>query len=485
MLAIFDPLSHGIPPIAVGGEPDQWLALRLAYEAMSDAGCLGLDESVRQRTAVILGKGTYLNGGNAIAVQHGLVVTQTLEILRSLHPEYTDAQLEMLRKELKRTLPPFTPEKMAGLVPNVIVGRIANRLDLMGPAQTVDAACASSLVAVHQAMRDLTSGDCDLALAGGSQIWIPIPTVSIFCQLGALSRRQQIRPFDEAADGTLLGEGIGMLVLKRLSDAERDGNRIYAVLRGAGVASDGRGSSVMAPRVEGAELALRRAYESSGISPRTVGLIEAHGTGTLVGDLNEVQALSRVFGRRDGGHPRCALGSVKSMIGHTIPASGVAGIIKTALALYHRIIPPTLHCDRPSPRLGLEQTPFYIASDARPWVHGAAEPRRAGVNAFGFGGINAHVVLEEHVRRRPAVTRREFPPSTLPVPAPVTPVDHLPDWECEVCVVGAETLHELVEEARRLTAFLASLESAPGGRASSIPHQASASRTSRIRSMST
>src|SRR5437016_4122340 len=169
-LASFDPLAHGIPPVAVGGEPDQWLALQLARDALADAGCLDLPEQVRQRTAVILGKGTYLNGGNAIAVERGLVVGQTLEIIKSLRPDFTDEQLELLRQEMKHALPLVRPETVPGLIPNIIVGRIANRLDLMGPAYTVDAACASSLLAVQHALRDLRSGECDLIIAGGSQV---------------------------------------------------------------------------------------------------------------------------------------------------------------------------------------------------------------------------------------------------------------------------------------------------------------------------
>ncbi len=318
-LVSFDPLEHNIPPIAVGGEPDQWLALQLARDAMADAGYAELEERVRQRTAVVLGKGTYLNGGNAIAVERGLVVGQTIELLKRLHPEYTAEQLELLRQEMKKALPPMGPEIVPGLIPNISVGRIANRLDLMGPTYTVDAACASSLVAIQLAMRDLRDGECDLALVGGAQVWVPVPTLNVFCQLGALSRQQQIRPFDARADGTLLGEGIGMVVLKRLADAERDDDRIYAVIRGVGVASDGRGVSVMAPRVEGEELAIRRAYEAAGLSPDTIGLIEAHGTGTPVGDVVEIEALTRTFGQRTGELPRCALGSVKSMISHTMP----------------------------------------------------------------------------------------------------------------------------------------------------------------------
>jgi acyl transferase domain-containing protein/phosphopantetheinyl transferase len=436
-LAYFDPLAHGIPPMAVGGEPDQWLALQLARDALTDAGYTELEERVRLRTAIVLGKGTYLNTGNLSMVQHGLVISQTLEILKNLHPEYTEAELESIRREFKRALPPAGAETVPGLIPNVIVGRIANRLDLMGPTYTVDAACASSLIATQLATQDLLNGECDLALVGGSQVSTPVPILNVFCQLGALSRRQQIRPFDKDADGTLLGEGIGMVVLKRLADAERDGDRIYAVVKGVGVASDGRGVSVMAPRVEGEELALRRAYEAAGVSPDSVGLIEAHGTGTPLGDVVEVQALTRVFGQRNGSLPRCALGSVKSMISHTMPAAGIAGIIKTALALYHKVLPPTLNCETPNPKLGLENTPFYISAETRPWIHGAPEPRRAGVNAFGFGGINAHAVLEEY--------------RGLAAPAHAT---HMPPQDSEVCILEAESPEALLLRARQLQRFL-------------------------------
>ncbi len=433
-LARFDPLAHGIPPVAVGGEPDQWLALQVATDALADAGATELSAEVRARTAVIFGKGTYLNGGNAIALQRGLVIGQTLDLLRQLDPWRSEAELERLRGELQRVLPALGPETVPGLIPNIIVGRIANRLDLMGPAYTIDAACASSLVAVEHAVRGLLAGDHDLALAGGSQVWMPVATLNLFCRLGALSRRQQLRAFDKDADGTLLSEGIGAVVLKRAEDAVRDGDRVYAVIRGVGVASDGRGMSVMAPRVEGEELALQRAYAAAEVSPASIGLIEAHGTGTPVGDATEVQALTSVFGERDGELPRCAVGTVKSMIGHTIPAAGVAGLIKTALALHHRVLPPTIACEQPNPELGLEHTPFYINTETRPWIHGASEPRRAGINAFGFGGINAHAVLEE------------FEGARSP--------EHRPAWDTEVCILERDSPQALTDAASELLAAL-------------------------------
>ena len=438
-LATFDPLPYGIPPVAVGGEPDQWLALAVAHAALQDAGAADLPEEVRRRTSIVLGKGTYLNGGNAIAVQRGLVVGQTIDLIRQLRPDSDEAELARLRTALQETLPPLTPDTVPGMIPNIIVGRIANRLDLMGPAYTVDAACASSLVAVGHAVRDLLAGDSDLALAGGSQVWMPVATLNLFCRLGALSRREQLRPFDKDADGTLLGEGIGMVVLKRLSDAVRDGDRVYAVIRGVGVSSDGRGLGVMAPRGEGEELALRRAYAAADVDPRSVGLIEAHGTGTPVGDVTEVRSLTAVFGERRDELPRCALGSVKSMISHTIPAAGVAGLIKTALALHQRVLPPTLHCDQPNPELELERSPFYINTETRPWIHGGPAPRRAGVNAFGFGGINAHAVLEEFAGTD-------------------TRLDHRPPWDSEVCVLEAPSTSALADRAQLIADALADQE---------------------------
>ena len=436
--AHFDPLANGVMPLAVeGGEPDQWLALQVARAALADAG-YGDEIPERHRTAVILGKGTYLNRGNLSVLQHGAIVDQTLAILKKLHPEFTEADLQLVRQDLKKSLPPFNADTAPGLIPNIIAGRIANRLDLMGPSYTLDAACASSLVAVEAAVQGLRRGEFDLALVGGVHIATPAPVLMLFCQLGALSRQERIRPFDRSADGTVLGGGLGMVVLKRRPDAERDGQRIYACVKGVGVASDGRGLSVMAPRPEGEVLALEKAYAAAGVSPRSVGLIEAHGTGTPVGDATEVQSLSRVFGSRPEGEPWCGLGSVKSMIGHAMPAAGIAGLIKAALALHHKVLPPTLNVEQPNPELHLEKTPFYINTETRPWIHGVGgEPRRAGVNAFGFGGINAHAILEEHPASESSAAER-----------------HPVRWESEVFVLAAGSRAELVEKARRLGDFV-------------------------------
>ena len=454
-LAYFNPLEHGVMPRAAeGGEPDQWLALQVAREALADAGYPDGPRE-RHRTAVILGKGTYINRGNLTMVQHSLMVDQTLQVLKTLHPELTDEELRLIRRDLKRNLPPFNAETAGAMVPNIVAGRIANRLDLMGPSYTVDAACASSLLAADIAVQGLRNCEYDLALVGGVQVTTPIPILTLFCQLKALSFGEQIRPFDKDADGTILSEGLGMAVLKRREDAEREGDRIYAVIKGMGVASDGRAMSVLAPRVDGEELALHRAYEQTEISPRTIGLIEAHGTATLVGDAAEVQALTRVFGSRDDKseirnpksaiHQWCALGTIKSMIGHTMPAAGIAGLIKTALSLYHKVLPPTLNVDQPSPTLELDKTPFYINTETRPWIHGSTEtPRRAGVNAFGFGGINAHTILEEY-----------------PLSNETAAQSHHLHWDTEVCILQGESRTDLIRQGEQLQRFLQATPNVP------------------------
>jgi len=435
-LSHFRPLDFGIMPVTVdGGEPDQWLALRVAQEALADAGYSELTKE-HERTEVILGKGTYVNRGNLTVGYHAMLIEYFIQVLKNLHPEYSDAEVGEIKKELKAGLPPFSADTAPALIGNIIAGRIANRLDFMGPSFTVDAACASALLAIEIGVRDLLSRKCDVVLAGGANVNAPLPTISLFCQLGALSRQEKIRPFDKNADGTLLGEGLGMVVLKRREDAERDGDRIYAIVKGVGLASDGRALHVMAPRVEGEELALRRAYEMAGVAPESVELIEAHGTATPVGDVVEMQALGRVFGERKSALPACAVGSVKSMIGHAMPAAGIAGVIKAALSLYHRVIPPTLHCEEPNPALHLENTPFYINTETRPWIHGGETPRRAGVNSFGFGGINGHVVLEENTREPAAHSHQLL-------------------WESEVCILEAASRGELIERGERLRDYLA------------------------------
>lgn len=389
----FDPAELGVMPNSIdGGEPDQFLALRVARDALADAGYLtGYDHA---STGIILGHSTYLHRGSANSVQHGVVVDQTVDLVRQLFPDAPAAAFEKLRATLVAQLPPFNADIAPALVPNVMTGRIANRFDLRGPNYLIDAACASSLLAIKAAMEELRSGRSDLMLAGGVNASLPAVATMVFTHLGALSQHAAVRPFDATADGTLLGEGLGIVVLKRLADAEAAGDRIYAVIKGIGQSSDGKGSGLLAPRLEGEVVAIRRAYEDAGIDADGLGLVEAHGTGIPLGDRTEIAALREVFGERSGDLPRIALGSIKSMIGHCIPAAGVAGLIKTALALHHRVLPPTI-CGDVSEALGIDQTKFYINSETRPWIESRKKRRRAAVNAFGFGGVNSHAILEE------------------------------------------------------------------------------------------
>ncbi|MCA6094848.1 polyketide synthase dehydratase domain-containing protein [Streptomyces sp. SCA3-4] len=406
----FDPVAFGIMPDSVPAtEPDQLIALHTAAAAIADAG--GLSTVDPARVGVVLGRGGYLTPGLARLDQRVRTAGQLTRTLGELLPGLGQERLARVRTAFEEALGPDSPDAVIGLVPNFAASRIANRLDLRGPAYTVDAACASSLLAVAQAVGELTAGRCDVMLAGGVHHCHDVTLWTVFTRLGALSPTQRIRPFHRDADGVLMGEGTAVLVLKRLADAVRDGDRVYAVVRGTGVAGDGRAAALVNPDPDGQTRAVRLAWEAAGADPAApgaIGLLEAHGTGTPNGDAAEITTLQRVFGTPR--EPDAVIGSVKSMIGHTMPAAGAAGLVKAALALHHQVLLPTLHCDDPHP--GLLATRFRPSPVARPWE---AEVRRAGVNAFGFGGINAHVVLEEF---RPAAGKRRSASTTLRVDEP-------------------------------------------------------------------
>lgn len=444
-----DTIGLGVMPSSVdGSEPDHFLALAIAQAALEDAGALGADHS---RTGVILGHSSYLHRGNAAMVQHGVVLDQTRELLAQLLPGADGAVLDRIRTAMLDQLPPFTADMAPGLVPNVMTGRIANRLDLRGPNYIVDAACSSAHLSVQAAMIELRSGRSDMMLAGGVNASISAEVYMVFNQLGALAGSGRVRPFSEGGDGTLMGEGLGILALKRIEDAVSSGDRIYAVLKGMGQSSDGKGSGILAPRMEGEMLAIERALIDAGQDPRAPeipGLIECHGTGIPLGDKTEIGALRGMFGPRAAdGLPRTAIGSVKSMIGHCIPAAGAAGLIKASLALYHKTLPPTLS-DAVRTGLPIDETGLYLNTEARPWIAAPGTPRRASVNAFGFGGINAHAVLEE------------APGAVEAAPA---------HWPHELFLLSAETPAALADKARALAENAARHTQAP---LSSIAHWA-------------
>lgn len=393
----FDPLAYGIPPAALGSiEPVQLLALEAARRALLDAGydgggAEGGRDFDRSRTSVVFGAEAGSDLSNA-------------GVLGAVLPAYLGKVPEAIAEQL----PKLTEDSFPGMLSNVISGRIANRLDLGGANFTVDAACASSLAALDVACKELASGTSDLALCGGADLHNGINDFLLFASVHALSPTGRSRPFDASADGIALGEGVGCLVLKRLADAERDGDRVYAVVQGVGSASDGRSLGLTAPRPEGQRLALERAYRSAGTGPARVGLVEAHGTGTVVGDRTELAVLSEVFAE-DGAAPgSCALGSVKSQIGHTKCAAGLAGLIKASLALHTGIKPPTLHLERPNAAWEAGSSPFVFHAEARPWATAPAE-RVAGVSAFGFGGTNFHAVLRGYDGPTPVHGLQEWP----------------------------------------------------------------------------
>ncbi|HEX4705648.1 MAG TPA: beta-ketoacyl synthase N-terminal-like domain-containing protein, partial [Pseudonocardiaceae bacterium] len=406
----FDPLAHGLPPATLPAlDPGQLLGLVVADELLADlegnlAGSLD-----RERVSVILGSSTLSRVGTMDAR------IQRPVWLKALREEGIDeSTAAAVCDRIAARYVPWQEATFPGLLSNVVAGRIANRLDLHGTNCTVDAACASSLAAVAAGVNELSLGQADLVITGGVDATNNPLMFVCFSKTPALSPTGDVRPFAEDADGTILGEGVAMLALKRLDDAERDGDRIYAVIRGIGSSSDGRGGAIYAPMPDGQVRALRRAYDAAGYGPDTVELVEAHGTATQAGDAAEFASLREVFGASGRSDTQwCALGTVKSQIGHTKAAAGAAGLVKAILALHHKVLPPTIKVRQPNSRLGFERSPFYLNTTARPWTRPGDHARRASVSSFGFGGSNFHVAIEEYqttAAPRPALalgSRRE------------------------------------------------------------------------------
>ncbi len=395
----FEPLKFGIAPRDLEAtDTTQLLALHVAAEALEDAGYGEGGRSFdRARTGVVLG----VTGALELVIPLGARLSHPIW-RRALRDAGVDAETaDDVVQRISDSYVPWQENSFPGLLGNVTAGRIANRLDLHGTNCVVDAACASSLSALHLAMLELETGRADVMLSGGVDAFNDVFMYTCFSKTPALSASGDARPFDQSADGTMLGEGVGIVVLKRLADAQRDGDRVYAVVRGMGAASDGKGQAIYAPDSEGQARALRQAYAVTETDPRTIELVEAHGTGTRVGDATELRGLASVYRTDESDdskpQPWCALGSVKSMIGHTKAAAGVAGVIKAALALHHRVLPPTLKVDQPNEALD-EAPAFYVNGTKRPWMAPQGHPRRAAVSAFGFGGSNFHCVLEEASR---------------------------------------------------------------------------------------
>ena len=421
----FDPARYGFPPSNLEAtDTSQLLGLMVAEMALEDAGyptqSANFTTELKRRTNIILG------------------VTGTQELViplggRLYHPHWKRAldeagippeKRDEILQRMADKFPQWQENSFPGLLGNVVAGRIANRLDLGGTNTVVDAACASSLSAVHTACLELQSGRCDMSITGGVDTLNDIFMHMCFSKTGVLSHTSDAKPFSKDADGTVLGEGVGMMVLKRLPDAQRDKDRIYAVIKGIGTSSDGKTGGIYAPDSAGQLRALKAAYGDAGVDPHTVELFEAHGTGTRVGDKIEFAALSTLLSENPSissddaaqdkepdqkcssnqkkeskrfieQSPNAAIGSVKSMVGHAKAAAGVAGLIKAVLSLHHKVIPPTLKAETPDPALEIEKSPLYLNALSKPWTADDHHPRRSGVSAFGFGGSNFHIVLEE------------------------------------------------------------------------------------------
>jgi acyl transferase domain-containing protein len=312
-----------------------------------------------------------------------------------------------------------------------VATRIAYKLNLRGPAVTVQCACSTSLVAIAQACQNLLGFQCDLALAGGVSVTFPQKRGYLHEEGSLVSADGTCRPFDASAGGTVFGDGVGLVLLKRADEAIRDGDNIHGIIRGFAINNDGSNKvSYMAPSIEGQSEAIATAQALAGIDVSTIGYVEAHGTGTSLGDPIEVAALTKAFRAGTSAKRFCALGAVKSNIGHLEAASGVAGLIKTILILKHGEIPPTLHFSSPNPRIDFANSPFYVASKLLPWPAGKS-PRRAGLSSFGVGGTNAHLVLEEAPR-----------------------IESVPDQSPQLFVLSAKSPAALDEVTNRLAEHL-------------------------------
>ena len=385
----FDPLAFGIPPQSLAAiEPTQLLTLLVAKRAMEDAG-YGEKHMNRENISVIIGA----EGGNDLANSY------------SFRGYYKQVFGE-LHEEVKEAFPHTTEDSFPGILANVIAGRITNRLDLGGRNFTVDAACASSLAALDLACQELVLGKSDMVLAGGADLHNGINDYLMFSSTHALSRKGRCATFDSEADGIALGEGIAILVLKRYEDAINDGDRIYSVIKGVGGSSDGKALGLTAPRKVGQVRALERAYTQAGISAASVGLVEAHGTGTVVGDKTELSALTNLFSRSGALPGQTHLGSVKTQIGHTKCAAGLAGLIKASLAVYHGVKPPTLHLKQPNAYYNAQTSPFSFHAETGLWTE---KNRYAGISAFGFGGTNFHTVIANHPKKDDSIAMQSWP----------------------------------------------------------------------------
>nr|MBV6629056.1 SDR family NAD(P)-dependent oxidoreductase [Oceanococcus sp. HetDA_MAG_MS8] len=410
---VFEPTQYGIAPASMRSiDPLQLLSLESTARALADTGWK--DQFDREHTSIILGAG---GGVGELGLQYGV---------RAEIPRFVENPDEGVWDRL----PEWTNESFAGVLLNVAAGRIANRLNFGGVNFVVDAACGSSLAAITLATQELSSGRANVAIAGGvDNVQGPYGFLC-FAKTQALSPTGQPRTFDQSADGIVISEGVATVVMKRLADAQRDGDRIYAVIKGAAGSSDGKALGMTAPLPAGQKRALRRVYAQAGFGPQTLGYVEAHGTGTAVGDRAEAETITETL-REHGAAPQStAVGSAKTLVGHTKCAAGVVGLIKSTLALHHQVLPGHYGVSNPIAPFQPEDAPAYLLKQSRPWLARPGQPRRAAVSAFGFGGTNFHAALEEY-------------------PDPQAVVGG-PDWPHELILLSADSSSALVKKLEAL-----------------------------------
>jgi acyl transferase domain-containing protein/NAD(P)-dependent dehydrogenase (short-subunit alcohol dehydrogenase family)/acyl carrier protein len=472
-----------VPPRVVDGmDGAQKWAIACTREALEDYGYpkRPLDPD---RTAVIL--------GNAMAGEKHYMTAMRIffpEFARDLSEVSEFASLpESLRHDITsklhdrmaKRLPEVTEDSMPGELANCIAGRIANLFNFHGPNFTCDAACASAMAAITSAVEGLVANHFDVAVTGGVDRNMGASTFVKFCKIGALSATGT-RPYAEGADGFVMGEGCALFLMKRLADAERDGDKIYAVLRGMGASSDGKGKGITAPNPVGQRLAIERGWHNAGLSPATASYFEGHGTSTRVGDVVEAQSLMDVLSSHHLPQHSVGLGSVKSNFGHLKGAAGAAGLLKLTLALHHKVLPPSVNCETPSHEIDFAHSPVYVNTKLQPWTVPNNGVRRGGLSAFGFGGTNFHAVLEEYLPRhsngngnRSIAVNTTVPATNSPVmsahaasvPAPVASAQQsVAPMPCKVplrgaLVIGADSAEAIAERLRKI------IEEAKAGRA--------------------
>ncbi len=460
----WDPFRWRLPlPPKVGDAMDvgQKWAVGCTRQALLDFGYPERPLDL-ERTAIILGNAMagekhYLTTMRIFFPEYAAALEST-ESFASLDPALRKKIETELQGVLGERLPPITEDTMPGELANCIAGRIANLFNFRGPNYVVDAACASAMAAISAAVEGLTEHDFDAVLTGGIDRNMGPSSFVKFCKIGALSATGT-RPYADGADGFVMGEGAVLFLLKRLADAEKAGDRIYAVLRGVGGSSDGKGKGITAPNPVGQKLAIERAWKGAGVSPAGVSMIEGHGTSTKVGDVVEVQSLAEVFGKAGLATGSVPLGSVKSNIGHLKAAAGAAGLLKATLCLHEKKLVPSLSFNAPNPNIPFGKIPFAVNTEYRDWPkpNGNGDGiRRAGVSAFGFGGTNFHCVLEEHVPGL-LTDRRGRSQTSVPATAPVGGAALRPHKAgpgktpaSSTVVLGAGSRNELESQLRRL-----------------------------------